>query len=105
MAYFAKIENGIVTSTIETDFDTIQSGLVGEPSLFIEYFVNGSSRPAVFGGTYDYTNKQFVNPSPYPSWKLDNNNEWQAPLNKPNDSKNYYWSEEALAWIEKISPV
>ena len=105
MAYFAKIEDGIVTSTIETDAGTLEAGLLGNPSWFIEYFVDGSSRPAVFGGTYDFTKKEFVDPAPYPSWELDSNNDWQAPLETPNDGKNYYWSEEELMWIEKVSPV
>lgn len=103
MAYFAKVENGVVTSTFEADKDAAQAGFFGDPSLFVEYFET-SKRPAVFGGTYRFDINEFIDPSPYPSWVLDTNNDWQAPTPKPNDGKRYYWSEPELAWIEIISP-
>jgi hypothetical protein len=103
MAHFAQLEDGIVVSTIETEYDIMEAGLVGNPSWFIEYAVDGSSRPAVFGGTYDFEKKEFIDPQPYPSWDLDSNNEWQAPLDKPSEG-NYYWSEEELMWVEIVSP-
>jgi hypothetical protein len=103
MTYYAKIEDGVVTSTVETDVETLNAGFLGNPSWFIEYAVDGSSRPAVFGGTYDFEKKEFVDPQPYPSWELNSNNEWQAPLDKPSEG-NYYWSEEELMWVEIISP-
>ena len=103
MPYYAKLEDGIVTSTINTDEETLNSGLLGNPSWFIEYFVDGSSRPAMFGGTYDFEKKQFVDVQPYPSWELDSNNEWQAPLEKPSPGL-YEWSESVLSWVEIISP-
>lgn len=103
MSYYAKLENGVVISTVNTDKETLNAGFLGSPSSFIEYFVDGSSRPAVFGSTYDASKKEFVDPQPYPSWKLDGSNEWQAPSEKPTDG-NYYWDEAKLAWIKIVSP-
>ena len=103
MTYFARVENGIVTGTLESIPDTLMKGVFGDPSLFVEYSEN-SKRPAVFGGTYRADIDEFIDPSPYPSWVLDSNNDWKAPTEKPADGKRYYWSELDLAWIEIISP-
>jgi hypothetical protein len=103
MIYFAKVENGVVTSTLEADKEALEAGMFGDPSLFVQYGPE-SKRPAVFGGTYRADINEFVNPSPYPSWSLDLNNDWQPPTPKPMQG-NYYWSEQDLAWLEIISPV
>jgi hypothetical protein len=102
MSLFAKVENGIVTGTLEAALENLASGFLGDPSLFVDY--TNSKRPAVFGGTYRADINEFIDPSPYPSWGLDSNNDWQAPTPKPTQG-NYYWSESDLAWIEIISPV
>lgn len=104
MTYFARVENGVVTGTVDTSPEMLAAGVCGDPSLFVEYSEN-SKRPAVFGGTYRADINEFIDPSPYPSWVLDSNNDWQPPTPKPNDGKLYEWSESVLAWIEIISPV
>jgi hypothetical protein len=104
MTYFAKVENGVVTGTLEALPDTLLKGVFGDPSLFVVYGPE-SKRPAVFGGTYRADINEFIDPSPYPSWVLDSNNDWQAPTQKPDDGKRYYWDEPTLSWIEIISPV
>jgi hypothetical protein len=103
MAYFARVENGIVTGTLETRKEIVDSGIVGDPLLFVEYSLE-SKRPAVYGGTYRADINEFIDPSPYPSWSLDSNNDWQAPVEKPSDGKNYYWDEPNLQWVEIVSP-
>jgi hypothetical protein len=52
----------------------------------------------VVGYTYDADADQFVAPQPFPSWSLDDNNDWQAPTPKPEGS--FIWDEETLAWVE-----
>jgi hypothetical protein len=37
-------------------------------------------------------------PRPFPSWNLDENNHWQAPVIKPNED--YVWNEEKKDWEE-----
>lgn len=40
---------------------------------------------------------------PYPSWILDENNNWISPVPEPTeavDGKMYSWDEETLSWIE-----
>ena len=41
---------------------------------------------AGIGYTYDPTADVFIVPSPYPSWVLDSNHDWQAPVSKPADA-------------------
>jgi hypothetical protein len=101
MSLFAKVENGVVTGTLETAPEDLASGFLDNSSLFVDY--TNSKRPAVFGGTYRADINEFIDPSPYPSWSLDSNNDWQPPTPKPTQG-NYYWSEQDLAWIEIISP-
>lgn len=50
------------------------------------------------GYTYDADADVFVAPQPYPSWTLDENNDWQPPTPKPEG--NCYWQESTLEWIE-----
>jgi hypothetical protein len=103
MTYFAKVENGVVTGTVDASPEMVVNGVCGNPALFVEY--DGVKRAPVFGGTYRADINEFIDPSPYPSWVLDSNNDWQPPTPKPNDGKLYEWSEQDVAWIEIISPV
>jgi len=40
-------------------------------------------------------------PRPFPSWNLDENNHWQAPITKPDGD--YIWDEENKQWKENIT--
>ena len=43
----------------------------------------------------------FIEPSPYPSWILnETTGKWEAPISYPNDGKGYEWNEESQIWIE-----
>ena len=57
------------------------------------------------GYTYDAGLDAFITLQPYPSWVLDANADWQAPVPKPDDGKMYGWNEETLSWVETTSPV
>jgi len=112
MAYFAKISNGIVESIIVvsdndcgSEFPASESvgqafiaslGLSGEWKQ-TSYNNNFRKQFARVGFTYDADADEFVTPSPFPSWALDSNNDWQAPTQKPEG--NYYWNEESLSWL------
>lgn len=41
----------------------------------------------------------FIYKQPFPSWLLDENNVWQAPILEPDDSGNWIWDEPTLSWI------
>jgi hypothetical protein len=63
---------------------------------------NGSIRKNYAGIGYAYRADidAFVAPQPYPSWTLDANAQWQAPVPMPTDGKMYSWDEAAQAWTE-----
>ena len=112
MAHFAQIENGTVTQVIvvsnnELLVDGIEvesKGVEFCQSLFggiwvqTSYNNNIRKQYAGIGFTYDADADQFVAPQPFPSWSLDDNNDWQAPTPKPEGS--FIWDEETLAWVE-----
>jgi hypothetical protein len=62
---------------------------------------NGSIRKNYAGIGYAYRADidAFVAPQPFPSWTLDANAQWQAPVPMPEDGQMYSWDEEAGNWI------
>jgi len=55
---------------------------------------------AGIGYTYREDIDAFVPPQPYPSWILNANAIWQAPVDMPTDGKIYSWDEESQTWVE-----
>lgn len=66
---------------------------------------NGNIRKqyAGIGFTYNSTANVFVAPKPFPSWSLDSNHDWQAPVARPAEGM-WSWNEETLAWVELTLP-
>ena len=59
---------------------------------------------AGIGMYYDAVRDAFIAPQPFPSWVLNEETcNWEAPVPRPTDDKNYRWDEETLSWIE-IAP-
>lgn len=105
MAYFAKIEDGIVTqvhcikhSGAEGQaFCDAKGGTWVETSKAREFRHNYAGR----GYTYDEGNDAFIAPQPYESWALDDDFKWQPPVPRPDDTdKMYNWNEESGEWVE-----
>jgi hypothetical protein len=53
---------------------------------------------AGIGFTYDGDSDVFVCPQPFPSWSLDENHDWQAPILYPDDGLIYVWNENDQDW-------
>jgi hypothetical protein len=107
MGYFAHInENSIVTTVIVATQEFINTGAEGDPANWIETFIDGSFRKqyAGIGYTYDAQADVFITPQPYPSWTLDSNYDWVAPVPYPNDGKQYIWDESTLSWVLYPNP-
>jgi len=68
------------------------------------YNNNFRKRYAGIGYVYLPDADVFVRPKPFPSFVLDENYEWQAPVPKPNDGKIYEWFEPNQQWIEIVEP-
>jgi len=50
------------------------------------------------GFTYLPDRDIFVGLQPFPSWQLDENYMWAAPIPYPSDGKVWGWNEETLSW-------
>tara|TARA_R110000764_G_scaffold216395_1_gene303296 strand:+ start:148 stop:519 length:372 start_codon:yes stop_codon:yes gene_type:complete len=110
MAYFAKIENNIVTKVIragqsfidnhcegtwiQTSYNThgnVHYGQDGEPDGGVALRGNYAG----IGHTYDTTNDVFYCPQPHGSWTLGSNSWiWNPPITMPDDGNGYYWDED-----------
>jgi hypothetical protein len=53
------------------------------------------------GDTYDADKDIFIAPKPFPSW-IQDGSLWKAPVDYPNDGKDYRWDESTTSWIERI---
>jgi len=112
MSHFAKIIDGIVTEVLVIEQDVIDTGLFGDPALFVQtsYNTYGGQHPegrplrknyAGIGYTYDADRDAFIAPSPFSSWLLNEDTcLWEAPVAYPDDGKSYAWDEDTLSWIE-----
>ncbi len=117
MAHFAELnENNIVTRVIvvhnneitvdgqELEFKGIDfcEGLFGHRN-WVQTSYNGNIRYnfAGVGYTWDPDNNAFYAPQPYPSWSLNEDYIWEAPVPYPEDAspeKIYTWDEENQEW-------
>lgn len=129
MGHFAKVENGIVTDVIVAGQDFIDSGVLGDPSLWVKTSYNtyggihyAPSPPAEPGTPdggdplnynyagigYSWDGTGFAPPQPYPSWTLDPATYlWQAPTPPgpmPTTGGPYVWDEATLSWVAVPTP-
>ncbi len=111
MSHFAKVIDGTVVEVLVIEQDVIDTGLFGEPSLWVQTSYNtfGGQHPegrplrknyAGIGFVYDADRDAFYAPQPFPSWVLDEGTcLWSAPTPYPDDGKVYTWDEATLAWV------
>ena len=100
--YFAEIgENNIVLRVVVSDSEFIQSGVLGNPENWVETFNDGTRKqPAKVGGTWDPENNVFIGTCRYPSWTLNDNFDWTAPVEHPDRSDcRYVWHEVKQKWV------
>jgi hypothetical protein len=113
MSHFAKVENGTVTQVIVVEQDVLDTGLFGDPSLWVQTSYNTLGGVHTLGGTplrknyagigytYDSERDAFIPPTSFTSWVLNEDTcLWEAPTPMPTDDKQYSWDEETLSWVE-----
>ena len=124
MAHFAELNNSneVLQVVVISNEDVNDHG--GDLSVEAENFVktivpfnptgvawkqtsyNNSFRKqyAGIGFTYDSSKNKFISPQPYPSWSLDSNDDWQAPVPVPTVTEigglpvYRAWDEDNLRW-------
>ena len=116
MAHYAKINSeGIVQQVLVMDnnleanegqkgcIDWLQANI----SLYdwVKTSYNGNIRKqfAGIGDFYDSVKDKFIRPSPYPSWVLNDTDDWIPPISYPDDGKEYMWHEDTKEWVEVVS--
>lgn len=122
MAHYAELDDNntvIRISKIDDFFEMDEFGetdeyrgilhlksLHGENTNWRKTSYNGNIRAhyACIGDTYSSELDAFIHQSPYPSWVLDEHNEWQAPVPKPESVGNLHWewNEETKQWEEEV---
>jgi hypothetical protein len=111
MAHFAEIDNNnvvlrvlVVNDSQEHRGQEFLATDMGLGGTWIQTSYNNSFRKqfAGQGFTYDLNADVFIRPQPYPSWSLDANYDWQAPIAYPNDGEDYYWNEVDKSWIKVL---
>jgi hypothetical protein len=111
MAHYAFLDaNNIVTEVITgIDETELIEGLMpeewygnfrGQTCVRTSYNHNIRKQYAGIGYTYDEVADIFISLQPFPSWLLDANYDWQAPIDYPADGKLYSWDEANQAWVE-----
>ena len=122
MAHFAQLdENSIVTQIVvisnadlldengveqETLGVAICQAIFGNDTTWLQTSYNNNFRKqyARIGDKYVVEADLFYNPvGPFPSWVLDDNYDWQAPVPYPTDGKWYEWDENLLTWVEIVT--
>ena len=128
MAHFAELDNNnVVTRVVVVGNDvTTAAGPLGENDMHVDgetwcvnffktpnwkqtsYNHNFRKQYAGIGYTYDAAKNKFIIPQPHPSWALDANDDWQAPVTYPtittygsNDPLDTYmisWDEAGQKW-------
>jgi len=113
MAHYAFLDgNNVVTEVItgidETELieglntETWYANFRGQSCKRTSYNNNIRKQYAGIGYTYDVINDVFIAPQPYPSWSLNQNFDWQAPISKPDDEiGKWHWNEDSLSWLEQ----
>jgi len=96
MSHYAKINNGLVENIIIADEDYFDTFVDDSPGTWIKTNYGSTS----VGDSYDSETNIFTIPKIYPSWILNKDNIWEAPIACPGDS--YEWDEENQIWNEVV---
>jgi hypothetical protein len=115
MAHFAQLDenNKVLQVIVVANEELMENGvesehkgiafcktLLGADTNWVQTSYNATMRKnyAGIGFIYDADNDYFFAPQPYPSWELDDDAKWQAPVAYPTDGEAYTWNEDDLKW-------
>lgn len=111
MAHYAFLDEDNIVTEVITGIDETEliDGLTpeewygnyrGQRCIRTSYNNNIRKQYAGIGYSYDESADVFVAPKPFASWSLDENYDWQAPIDYPADGKHYSWDESNQVWVE-----
>jgi hypothetical protein len=110
MAHFAELDSAnqvtrviVVNNSIGDESQGVEfcKSLFGADTHWVQTSYNSSFRKhyAGIGFTYDAVSDAFIPPKPFDSWSLDQDCNWQPPVEYPADGNLYTWSETDQTWI------
>ena len=118
MAHFAQLDenNKVLQVIVVANEELMENGvesehkgiafcktLLGADTNWVQTSYNATIRKnyAGIGFIYDADNDYFFAPQPYPSWELNADAQWEAPVSMPTDAPKgsfYTWNENDLKW-------
>ena len=105
MAHFAKLNESNVVTEVNvfdnaeinanggdwsTEAETYVNNKMGGTWKQCSYNNNRRKQFAGIGYTYDSEKDIFIWPKPYPSWTLNADNDWVAPVTEPTETQRQY---------------
>lgn len=97
MMFWAEIEDGQVSRVTVSETNEFGADWLAENvgGVWVECNEN-------IGPNYTYDAQiGFIPPKLYDSWVLDEESlTWQAPIEMPDDGKDYGWDEASQSWVE-----
>ena len=117
MAHFAKLDDDNIVLSVQvvdnSDAPTEEAGVAFLTNIHgwvnwkqTSYTDSFRKQYAGIGYAYDPAKDKFIRPQPYPSWSLDSNDDWQAPIAYPSDIgsgenlKFSIWEEDNRRWSD-----
>ena len=125
MSHFAKVINGLVEEVIVAEQEIIDSGLFGDPSLWIQTSYNtygnvhygpGPNRQpdggvalrgnyASIGSIYDAENDVFYAQQQFKGWVLNKTTWlWEPPIPRPIEGR-WRWDNNTEQWVDNSPPL
>jgi hypothetical protein len=115
MAHFAQLDenNKVLQVIVVANEELMENGvesehkgiafcktLLGADTNWVQTSYNANFRKNYAGidFTYDPIADHFFAPSPYPSWVLNADAQWEAPVARPNNGKAHTWNEDTQEW-------
>jgi hypothetical protein len=113
MAHYAFLDENNVVVDVITGIDETElidgvtpeewyGNFRGQRCVRTSYNHNIRKRYAMIGGKYDEELDVFLAPKPYPSWVLNENHDWVAPVQFPEELQivgaSVHWDEDSLEW-------
>lgn len=112
MAHYAFLDNQNIVTEVIVGVDENEKIEGLDPEVWYGNFRNQQCKRTSYnnrirkqfagiGFCYNPEGDVFIEPQPYPSWKLDENFDWQAPVAKPKDGI-WFWNENEKQWLEIV---
>ncbi len=113
MAHYAFLDNNNIVTEVITGIDETELIEGKHPEDWYGEFrgqvckrtsYNGNYRKNYAGVGYRYDEEldAFIAPQPFPSWVLDEDCKWQAPVPYPTGDLMYKWDEEQGDWVPLV---